>query len=73
MCKMMKGIMMLNEDSMLGRKDAESYLNMPSNTLVNQMRSGGGPAYVRISKHKVLFRKADLDAWRQTWTEVKPK
>ena len=33
----------------------------------NQLRSGGGPARVRISPHKLMFRRADLDAWMASW------
>jgi hypothetical protein len=65
-------MMLLTEDSMLGRKEAASYLNLPTATLANQLRSGGGPAHVRISKNTVLFRKCDLDAWRATWQIVTP-
>jgi len=67
----MEKIMMMHEDTLLERRDAAAYLHMTTRTFSGQMRGGTGPAHVRISPHKVLFRVADLDAWRNSWQVVK--
>ena len=58
------------EEPMLDHKDAASYVGMAPNTLRNQLRSGGGPARVRISPHKTMFRREDLDAWKASWQVI---
>ena len=60
----------LIEEPMLDHKDAATYVGIPPNALRNQLRSGGGPARVRISPHKTMFRRADLDAWRASWQVI---
>ena len=67
MCRLFEKVI---EEPMLDHKDAATYVGMAPNILRNQLRSGGGPARVRISPHKTMFRRADLDAWKASWQVI---
>jgi hypothetical protein len=41
--------------------------NLPVQFLRNQIRLGRGPAYLKVSPHRIYFQAPDLDAWMATW------
>lgn len=43
--------------------DAAAAIGIDPGTLRNWRSQGRGPAYVRISGNKILYRVADLEAW----------
>lgn len=53
--------------------DAAFYAGVEPKYLKRQRTSGGGPKYVMPSKHKVLYRKSDLDQWIAGWKIVEPR
>ena len=46
----------------LTAREAACYLRLSLSTLAKYRVSGGGPAYVKAGR-KILYRRADLDAW----------
>jgi hypothetical protein len=48
---------------------AAAYLRVEPDYLMRQCRGGTGPVYLMPSPRKILFRKVDLDAWRNSWVE----
>lgn len=44
-------------------KEAAAYLRTSTSTLAKYRTRGNGPAFIRQSSRKTLYRKADLDAW----------
>ncbi len=38
-------------------------LHVTDRTLMRWRNDGGGPAFVRCGSRKVLYRRADIDAW----------
>lgn len=44
-------------------KEAAIYLRLSSASMARYRAIGGGPAYVRQSSRKTLYRRSDLDAW----------
>ena len=44
-------------------KEAAAYMRLSPGSLARYRSIGGGPAYVRQSSRKTLYRKTDLDAW----------
>lgn len=44
-------------------KEAADYLRTSTSTLAKYRTRGNGPAFIRQSSRKTLYRKADLDAW----------
>jgi len=47
----------------LDAAEAAAYLRTSRSTLAKYRCYGGGPIFVRQSARKVLYRRADLDAW----------
>jgi hypothetical protein len=60
-------------NTLLDKKQAAGYLGIPITMLINQCKLGTGPTFVRPSPHMMLFREADLDAWRLSWKVVTAK
>jgi excisionase family DNA binding protein len=44
-------------------EQAADYLRVSKNYLDKLRVSGKGPAFVRLGRRKVLYRKSDLDKW----------
>lgn len=44
-------------------KEAATYLRTSPSTLAKYRMNGAGPAYIRQSTRKTLYRRSDLDAW----------
>lgn len=44
-------------------KEAASYLKVSKSFLDKLRVSGGGPAFLRLSARKILYRRHDLDNW----------
>lgn len=44
-------------------REAAVYLRTSTSTLAKYRTRGNGPAFIRQSSRKTLYRKADLDAW----------
>ena len=47
----------------LDSAEAAAYLRTSTSTLAKYRCFGGGPAFVRQSVRKTLYRRADLDRW----------
>jgi len=47
----------------LDAQEAAVYLRTSVSTLAKYRMSGKGPAFIRQSPRKTLYRRADLDAW----------
>ena len=47
----------------LDPKEAAAYLRSSSSTLAKLRIYGGGPAYIKQNARRVVYRRADLDAW----------
>ena len=50
------------DDAMLAAADAAKYLGLALQTLAKMRLSGGSPAYFKLGR-RVLYKRADLDAW----------
>ena len=50
-------------DAYLTTPQAADYLKCTPRWLERLRQMGGGPTYAKLSKRKVLYAKADLDAW----------
>jgi len=48
---------------LLTPKEAAPYLRASKSYLDKLRVYGGGPKFLRFGKRKILYRKADLDAW----------
>jgi len=48
---------------LLTTAEASIYLRVSKSYLDKLRVYGGGPRFLRLGKRKVLYRKADLDAW----------
>ncbi len=48
----------------LSPPDTAAYLGLSDRTLARYRSQGIGPSYVR-TPHKIIYRRADLDAWLQ--------
>ena len=59
--------MRTDTEELWGATQAAHYLQLESRYLIRQCRRGTGPAYLKPSPKKILFRKSDLDAWRSCW------
>lgn len=46
-------------------KEAADYIRMPEKTLYQHNSRGTGPRRIRVGR-RVLYRKADLDAWLES-------
>lgn len=44
-------------------EEAAVYLRSTASTLSKLRHYGGGPIYIKQSARRVLYRRADLDAW----------
>jgi predicted DNA-binding transcriptional regulator AlpA len=64
--------MKTGKDTLLDRQQAAEYCYLPDDKFKNQMKSGCGPRYIKISAHVILFRKEDLDQWMASWHVVEP-
>ena len=53
----------LNSLEILDSAEAAAYLRISTSTLAKRRIYGGGPAFIQQSARKVLYRRADLDAW----------
>ena len=42
---------------------AAEYANSTASTLAKKRVYGGGPPFIRVSPRKILYRRADVDAW----------
>jgi hypothetical protein len=61
-------------NGLLNVKDAAAYCeNLPVTYFRNQIKLGTGPAFVRVSRKRIFFCVADLEAWMQTWEHTTPK
>lgn len=49
-------------EQLISTETAETYLNVPRNTLAKFRVTGGGPAFHKIGR-RVRYRLSDLDAW----------
>ena len=47
----------------LDAAEAAAYLRSSTSTLAKLRCYGGGPQFIRQSARKVVYRRADLDAW----------
>ena len=54
-------------DIYLSNKEAAEYANVSVQYLQRQCVQRTGPAFIRPSPKRTLFRKADLDAWVASW------
>ena len=61
-----------NSAPFMDKQSAAQYLGIDLKFLANQIRTGGGPVYVRPSPKIMLFRQGDLDTWRNTWEICEP-
>lgn len=52
----------LEEKSVLTTRQAARYVELSPKTLETMRTRGGGPPYVKIGR-RVVYRRADLDAW----------
>lgn len=49
--------------TILDSAEAAAYVRLSPSTMAKQRMLGIGPAFIRQSARKVLYRRADLDAW----------
>ncbi len=54
---------MKREQQVFIEKEAADYVRLTPRALQNYRYKGGGPAFIRISKRCIRYRKSDLDAW----------
>lgn len=47
----------------LTTEEAAIYLRMSKTSLCHYRMKGGGPLYIKHTQRKILYRRADLDAW----------
>ncbi len=57
-----KGILM---DTAMSRREAARFLNVSERTLDRLAMQGGGPVFCRIGVRRIVYRRADLEAWMQ--------
>jgi hypothetical protein len=57
----------LMKEELLTDKEAADFCGLDAKYFRNLRRTGHGPTYVRPSPHATLYRKADLEAWRDSW------
>lgn len=53
----------LSKLDVLDARETAAYLRTSTSTLAKYRMHKRGPAFVRQSARKVLYRRADLDAW----------
>ena len=56
----------------MDKQSAAAYLGIDLKFLANQIKTGAGPTYIRPSPKIMLFRRNDLDAWRNSWQVCEP-
>ena len=49
--------------NLMDAQEAAAYLRTSTSTLAKYRMTGKGPAFIRPSPRKTLYRRADLDAW----------
>ena len=62
-----------NANDLLERPDASAYTGLTPVHLLNLQRQDDGPAWIRPSPRKTLYRRSDLDAWMKTWERHVPR
>jgi hypothetical protein len=62
----------LMKEELLTDKEAAEFCGLGAGYFRNLRRTGHGPVFVRPSPHATLYRKADLEAWRDSWLTVSP-
>lgn len=53
----------LSKLEILDPREAAEYLRSSASTLAKARMTGSGPAYVKQNARRVVYRRADLDAW----------
>jgi hypothetical protein len=60
-------------NNLLDIKQAAVYCrDLPVKFLRNQIKRGRGPAYLKVSPHRIYFQIVDLEAWMSTWENTTP-
>jgi len=59
-------------DELLTEKEAAEFCGLEAGYFRNLRRTGNGARFVRPSPHVTLYRKADLEAWRDSWLTDSP-
>ena len=58
---------------LLDRKAAATHCGVAEVYLANLTKSRGpGPAFIKVSRRKTLYPRADLDAWIASWVRIDP-
>jgi hypothetical protein len=59
-------------DDLLERPEAAAHSRLTEVYLLNLQRQGDGPAWVRPSPRRTLYRRSDLDKWIAGWQRHEP-
>lgn len=60
------------EDRLIEEREAAVLCGLDPTYFRNLRRTSHGPRYVRPSPHVTLYRKSDVEAWRDSWLCADP-
>jgi len=55
------------KEELLDENEAATLCGLETKYFRNLRRTAHGPKYVRPSPHVTLYRKSDVEAWRDSW------